>query len=61
MDKANKEIREKAKEAGVYIWQIAEHIGVHDQTLNRWLRTELPDDKKDLIMAAVEDLRKGES
>ena len=33
--KANSDVRECAKKAGVYLWQIAAAIGVSEPTFNR--------------------------
>ena len=38
----NLEIREAAKENGVFLWQIAEVYGVNDGNFSRKLRKELP-------------------
>ena len=43
---SNKDIREAAASAGVFLWQVAEAIGVTDRTFSRKLRRELPDDDK---------------
>lgn len=53
---ANKEIRERAKQAGVKHWQIAIQMGVSEQTLVRWLRTPLDENKEQRIAAAIECL-----
>lgn len=54
--KANLDVREKAKEAGVYLWQIAAAIGVSEPTFNRWLRTEMPTKKKEQVKQAINRL-----
>ena len=38
---SNKDIREAAASAGVFLWQVAEAIGVTDGTFSRKLRREL--------------------
>ena len=38
---ANEAIREKAKESGVRLWEVAEKIGVADSTFCRQMRREL--------------------
>lgn len=59
---ANEAIREKAKESGVRLWEVAEQIGVSDVTLCRQLRRELPEARQQLILRAIDELagRKGE-
>ena len=46
MTKANKIIREELKERGVRHWELAHELGVSEQTLVRWLRFELDEDKQ---------------
>lgn len=53
MAKANKEIRQTAKEKGVYFWQIAAEMGVSEATITRALRIELSDEKKNDILNAI--------
>ncbi len=52
----NQEIRIKAKENGVRLWQIAEKLGVCDMTLTRKLRHELPEDEKIKILAIIDSI-----
>lgn len=52
----NQEIRRKAKEKGVYLWQIAEKLGVCDMTLTRKLRHELPENEKTEILDIIESI-----
>lgn len=54
----NKEIREAAKRAGVYLWQIAAELGIHDGNFSRKLRTELPTTEKKRIMEIIDRLEK---
>lgn len=41
MIKRNAEIRAAAKSAGVFLYEIAEQLGVSEPTFNRYLRKEL--------------------
>lgn len=52
----NKEIRERAKAAGVRLWQIADSIGVSDATFSRKLRRELPEKERSHILGIIDDL-----
>ena len=47
-------IREAIKESGFKHWQIADMIGVADTTFCRMLRRELPEDKKQEILMAMQ-------
>ena len=53
---SNKDIREAAASAGVFLWQVAEAIGVTDGTFSRKLRRELPDDDKAVILQIIQQL-----
>lgn len=53
---ANEAIREKAKESGVRLWEIAERIGVADSTFFRQMRRELPEARQQLILRAIDEL-----
>ena len=39
---ANNEIKSRAKEKGVRLWEIADEIGLIDSSFSRKLRRELP-------------------
>lgn len=55
---ANERIKAAAKEHGVFLWQIAEKVGVNDGNFSRKLRKELPDEEKARIMAIIDELAK---
>ena len=57
MKKANQDIRQIAKQAGVCLWQVAEYMGVCDMTLSRRLRKELPDSEKQRIIEIINLLK----
>lgn len=52
----NKDIRAAAKEAGVFLWQIAEMYGINDGNFSRKLRRELPPEEKKRILGIIETL-----
>lgn len=54
----NAEVKSNARANFVPMWMVANEIGVAEITLYRWLRTELPEDKKAAILAAIEKLSK---
>lgn len=58
MVRSNQEVRNLIKKSGVRHWMLASQIEVSEQTLCRWLRHELPPEKKQKIIAAVNELRK---
>ena len=56
---SNKEIREAAKRAGVYLWEVAERWGCNDGNFSRKLRRELPEDEQEKIIAIIEEVARG--
>ena len=54
--KANLDIRECAKKAGVYLWEIAAAIGVSEPTFNRRMRVEMPDNEKEQVKKVISRL-----
>lgn len=55
---ANQDVRKAARISGIPLWRVALKIGVSQPTLTRWLRVQLPKEKKDQIMNAISDLEK---
>lgn len=53
---ANRDIREAAKKAGVFLWQVAERVGVNDGNFSRKLRRELPPQERDKILSIIDEL-----
>lgn len=49
----NQDIRDEIKTAGLYLWQIAEALGINDGNFSRKLRHELPDEEKARIRAII--------
>lgn len=52
----NRDIRTAAKEAGVFLWQIAARYGINDGNFSRKLRKELPAEEKQKILGIIESL-----
>lgn len=57
--KANADIRLKVKEAGLYLWEVSDQLGITDATFCRRLRHELPDDEKTKIFQIIAEFPKG--
>lgn len=58
MIKHNTEIRTAAKSAGVFLYEIAEKLGVSEPTFNRYLRKDLSDSLKARALAAIEEIKR---
>ena len=56
MKKANQDIRDYAAQKGVYFWEIAMQLGVSEPTMTRWMRVELPEDKRREIVQIIEKI-----
>lgn len=52
----NKEIRIKAKEKGVKLWEVAEALKIQASGLSCKLRHELPEDEKIKILAIIDSI-----
>lgn len=53
--KANQEVREALQNKGMKQWELADLLGVSEFTLTRWLRKELTEDKKELLLKAINE------
>lgn len=54
---ANAEIRELIRKKRLRHYEIAEALGVNEFTFSRWLRNELPDEKKREIVETIEQIK----
>ena len=52
--KNNAEIRNKAKDCGVCLWEIAEQLGLNDGNFSRKLRLDLPEEERENILAIID-------
>jgi hypothetical protein len=55
--KTNEDIRKLIKQSDFCLWQVADKLEVHENTLFRWLRKELSKEEKERILKAVEKLK----
>lgn len=53
MEKANKDIREKMHEKGVYMWQIADILGKSEGWVCRLFRKEIDGAGREMILDAI--------
>lgn len=52
----NSDIRAKAKEKSVRLWEIADYLKISEPTMTRKLRKELPDSEKQEIFKIIDEL-----
>lgn len=57
MFQTNRDVRLAISDAGFYLWQVAETLGVTDSTFSKKLRREMPADEKDTVLRAVERMK----
>jgi hypothetical protein len=57
---ANETVKLYAKSNGVYLWQIADRLGINDGNFSKRLRKELPARQKEEIFKIIEELKRGE-
>ena len=55
---ANKIIRDELKARGVRHWELAHELGISEQTLVRWLRFELSEDRQLEMLMKIEEVAK---
>ena len=53
----NKDLKDAFRVAGIRQWEVAEAMGVSEMTLVKWMRVELTEDKRQRILAALEQLK----
>jgi hypothetical protein len=56
MSRPNDDIRERAKQKGVCLYQIADRVGMQDSNFSRKLRKELTDGEKKRIFKIIDEL-----
>lgn len=59
-EKPNKDIRAEIFNHSLRNWQVARVMGVHETTLCRWLREEMPPERKERVRKAIRKLAGGE-
>ena len=53
----NVEIRQAIAERRLYYYEVAEAIGISSFTFSTWMRNELPDDKKQMILETIKRIK----
>lgn len=56
-NKENQDIRAAISSAGLKQWEAAELLGICEGTFSRWLRRELPAEKKKMILERIRAAR----
>ena len=53
---ANYAIRERAKNANIKLWEIADKLGISDTTFSKKLRKELPESEKRKVLLIIKQM-----
>ena len=53
----NKEIKDLLKEEHICMWQVAKKLNIHETTFIRWFRDELSEERKRVVLSAVEEIK----
>lgn len=59
MHEQNQDIRKIIVKSRFKYYEIADQMKIHNSTLSTWLRKALPPDKKQRILEAIEELKRG--
>ncbi len=57
----NIELRTKIRENRLYQYEIAKRIGITEYTFCKWMREELSEERKELVLRAISDIVKGDT
>ena len=52
----NEDVRKAIRISGLKQWQVAGQLGICENTLVRWLRVKLTDERREAIFAAIDSL-----
>lgn len=55
----NQAIRQAAKEAGVFLWEVAEALGMDDVRFSKTLRHELPPGERERVLRIIDEIAEG--
>ena len=52
----NQDVRREVYDKGFYLYEVAEHLGISQYTLNRWLRKPLTTARRKAVLDAVKEM-----
>lgn len=53
----NADIAVLLRKEGIYRWEIARKLGIHEGTFSRWFRSELSREQMRQIIGAIEEIK----
>lgn len=60
MSPRNQDVRGAVRDAGIYLWQVADRLGYTDVYFSKLLRKELPAEVKSKVYRTIEELKNEE-
>ncbi|MBB5185409.1 dissimilatory sulfite reductase (desulfoviridin) alpha/beta subunit [Faecalicoccus acidiformans] len=55
-EKRNLDIRNKLKETEIYLWEVADKLGISETHFVRKMRYELPEEEKEKILSIIDEI-----
>ena len=52
----NQDVRREVYDKGFFLYEVAEHLGISQYTINRWLRKPLTTARRKAILDAVKEM-----
>lgn len=56
MEKANQDIRNHARESGVYLWEVAAQMGISEPTITRMMRRDVSVEKREQLLHVIDEI-----
>lgn len=53
----NRDIERLLKQEGIYKWEVAERLGLHETSFCRWWKKPLSQEQEQRILLAVEEIK----
>ena len=53
----NERLKEVMRENKIYMWQVAKKLKVYETSFSKWFRDELSEDRKLLVLSAIEEIK----
>lgn len=60
MKQANNDIRNHARDAKIPLWRVALHLGISEAAMTRMLRVELDEQKRTVLLSAINEIAQKE-
>ncbi len=54
----NSDLKEIIKDKKIYLWEVADEMGVAESTLLRWIRYPLEEEKREAFLEAVKRIER---